>query len=223
MRTLRMVMTILPMIALTSSGMAETIVPVGAFRSVELRNGGHVTVRHGQSHRVTVLTGDPRYARARINGDLLVIDKAPDCPRGYRLQVEVVTPELAAVSVSNGGILQVAAFPAQAAIEARVEQGGMLDIRSMAVDAVDASVDSGGRIFTTPRQRLAGSVQSGGAITYWGNPRVEKSIRDGGVVTRGTAADATKPLSELGPDLSAIPPIPPVPPLPPLPPAPHHH
>ena len=116
------------------------------------------------------------------------------------------------ISVSNGGTLQsLGAFPAQAAIKAHVEQGGRIDIRSIVADTVDASVYSGGGIFTNPRKTLTAAVTSGGAITYWGDARVKRSVRDGGVVQRGTPGDATKPLPEMGSDLPAIPPIPPVP------------
>jgi hypothetical protein len=207
------------LIAVVSSGAAQTVIPVEQFRSVELQSGGNVIVRHGKTQRVTMLEGSLRYSRVRLAaGQRLVIDKCVEkCPRHYQMQIEVITPEIAAVSVSNGGTLQSrGAFPAQAAIEAAVAQGGTIDIRSIHADAVEASVDSGGRIYTHPRKTLAATVVSGGIVTYWGNARVEKSIRDGGVVARGTAADAGKPLSELNPPLFVVPPIAPVPPIPPL-------
>jgi hypothetical protein len=210
MRTL----TLLTIGVLSTTALARTDIPVGPFRTVELNHGGHVIVRHGPVQRVTLLTGDSRYTGIRVaGGQRLVIDKcAAKCPRGYRMQIEVITPELSAVAVSNGGTLQIAgAFPAQASIEADVEQGGMIDIRSIAADAVDASVDSGGRIFTSPRETLTATIDSGGAITYWGDPRVRRSVRHGGVVVRGTAEDAGKPLSEWAH------PVPPIPPLPPQP------
>jgi hypothetical protein len=119
--------------------------------------------------------------------------------------------------VSNGGTVQSrGAFPAQAAIEAGVEQGGTIDIRSIGADSVTASVDAGGRIFTHPGEKLAATVVSGGVITYWGDVRVQRSVRDGGVVAKGTPADARRPLTELNPPLPAIPPVPPVPPIPPV-------
>jgi hypothetical protein len=115
------------------------------------------------------------------------------------MEIEVITPAISAISVANGGRMQtLGAFPLQAAIEARVEQGGVLDIRSIAAEDVDASVYSGGGIFTTPRKTLTAAVESGGAITYWGDVRVKKSVRDGGVVQRGTRADAGRPLGDLG-------------------------
>ncbi len=185
----RCMRTLLIALALTSSAAAQTVIPVGPFRSVELRNGGHVSVRHAATQRVTLLSGSPRCARIRIeDGQRLVINNIGCHGDHQRLEVEVLTPDIAAAAVSNGGRLETAgAFPAQAALEARVEQGGMLDIRTIPADIVEASVDSGGRIFTHARQRLTAAVYSGGAITYWGDPRVSKSVRDGGAVMR--AAD----------------------------------
>lgn len=160
MRTL-LTIAVLSTIALVLSGAAQTVIPVGEFRSVELHDGGDVIVRHGRTQRVTILTGNLRYTRVGLaDGQRLVIDNCrPECPRNYRLQIEVITPEISAVSVSDGGTVQsLGAFPAQAAIEADVEQGGTIDIRSIAAEAVDASVYSGGRIFTNPefRKRLIG-------------------------------------------------------------------
>ena len=220
MRISRLLMVaVLSTVVVLASGAAQTVIPVEQFRSVELHGGGNVIVRHGTTQRVTILEGSLRYSRVRLaGGQRLVIDKCvQECPRNYQMQIEVITPEISAVSVSNGGTVQSrGAFPVQAAIEAGVAQGGTIDIRSIPADAVEASVDSGGRIFIHPRKTLAATVVSGGAITYWGNARVEQSIRDGGVVAKGTPADAGKPLSELSPPLPAIPPVAPVPPVRPL-------
>ena len=179
---------ILSMIA--SSAAAATVVPVREFRSVELSNGGHVVVRHGAVQRVSVVSGDPRCTEIRVSGDRrLTINHHGDCPRRDRhdLEIEVVTPRLTGVFVSNGGSMEVVGdFPAQASIEAGVEQGGTVDVRSIAADDADASVFSGGRIFLTARKSLSASVRSGGIIHYWGDPHdVSRSIRDGGAVTRG--------------------------------------
>jgi hypothetical protein len=208
MRMVRLLVTFV----LASSGAAATVIPLGEFRSLELRNGGHVIVRPGAVQRVSIIKGDLRHSRVRVaDGQRLVIDRSGrECPEGYRLQIEVVTPHLPAVAVSNGGIVQtVGDFPAQASIVAGVKQGGMIDIRSMAADRVDASVYSGGRIFTTSRKSLRATVESGGGITYWGEVHdVEELVHDGGAVSRGAAGDAEKPLSELGPNIPPVPPLP---------------
>lgn len=210
MRTSRFLAILVVATVVAASMAAETVVPLAPFRSIELHHGGTVVVRYGPAQRVTLLAGDLDSTRVRVTDDQrLVIDSCkPDCPRKYRLRVEIITPELAAVSVSNGGTVQVVdAFPARTAIEADVEQGGTIDIRSIPADAVDASVDSGGGIFTTARQTLTATITSGGHITYWGDDvRLRKSIRDGGAVKRGAPADAAKPLSELGLSVPAIPP-----------------
>lgn len=201
---------------LTTSGAAQTVIPVDRFDSVALQNGGTVVVRHGPVQRVTLVSGDSRYTQIDVDGGRLLIDNHHrGHSRDYRVEVEVVTPDLTAVSVSNGGTVRTAgAFPAQAAIDAHVEQGGRVDIRAIPADAVFASVYSGGGIFTNARQALTAKITSGGSITYWGDARVQKTVRDGGAVRRGRDADAERPLSEFGP--LAPPPVAPVPPVPPI-------
>lgn len=218
MRTSRL---LLVAVLSASSMAAQTVVPVAPFRSIELHRGrGHVLVRHGQTQRVTIVDGDLQFTRVRVDDGRLIIENCkPDCPRNYRLRLEIITPQLEAVSVSNGGMVQSAgAFPVQAAIEADVDNGGMIDIRSIAADMVDASVDSGGAILTNARQTLTATVHSGGNITYWGDARVRRSVRDGGVVKKGSPQDAQKPLSDFRHDVLPIAPIAPIPPVPPTPP-----
>jgi hypothetical protein len=198
-------------------------VPLTAsFSAVELRNGGDVNLVHGQSQGVTLLKGDPKESSITIGDDgRLVIDRCPArCPRGHDFEVEVVTPSLAAIAVAEGGTIQSRGdFPHQSEIGVAVSQGGTIDIRSMAVANVTASVNSGGRIFVKPEGALSAEIEQGGLITYWGAADVKSSVRYGGVVARGTAADADKPLAELGPELvQPIRPTPPVAPIPPTPP-----
>jgi len=200
-------------LALASSGAAQTVVPVGPFRSVELRHGGHVVVRHGPAPRVTILGDEVRCTRIEVDDrQRLVIDNGGRGCRHHgrlRLQIEVITPGISALAVSNGGTLQSAgAFPAQDTIAAAVEQGGTVDIRSIPADAVAAAVDSGGRIFTHARGTLSAAIRSGGAVMYWGDARVTKSVRDGGVVRRGRPEQAGSPLSELS---TVSPPVPVIP------------
>ncbi len=188
------------------------------FSSVELRNGGSVNLIHGQSQRVTLLRGDAGQASITIRDDgRLVIDRCPTrCPRNHDFEVEVVTPALVAIAVAEGGTIQARGdFPPQSEIGVGVSHGGTIDIRSMTVANVTASVYSGGRIFSRPGTFLSAGVEQGGIITYWGDPVVQSSVPNRGVVARGTAADADRLLGELGPQLlSPIPPTPAIPPVP---------
>jgi hypothetical protein len=198
-------------LAIPAAVMAQTVVQLAPFTSVTLRNGGHVVLRHGPAQRVTLLKGSSAYTKATIAaGDRLVIDSQGNCPRGYELTVEVVTPEVADIRVMDGGTIQTrGGFPRQAELEVAVGDGGMIDLRSMTVDYVAAAVKSGGRILTKPEKALIARISQGGAITYWGNPRVTSSVDHGGVVVKGAAADADKPLLELDPAPPAVPPVPP--------------
>jgi hypothetical protein len=197
----------------------QTAIPVAPFSSVELRNGGRVILRYGPTQRVTMLKGSPDCTRVAVaDGSRLVIDRVRgQCPDRHELEIEIVTADITSVSVAEGGrISSHGSFPHQAELVATVYSGGMIDIRSMAVDRLTASVEQGGRIFAKPRIALSATVANGGAITYWGDPRVERSVRHGGVVTKGAADEEDKPLAELSPPLQPPPPVPAVPSIQPL-------
>lgn len=168
-----------------------TPIPVGAFDSVALKDGGHVILRHGALQRVTLLQGSTQYTSIRIGEDnsrQLVIDGCRhQCPRDYRIEVEIVTPEIRGVSVSDGGSIQSAGgFPQQGKIAAAVEDGGKIDIRSIAAGDASAAVNDGGKILLRAQNRLAAAVNDGGEIVYWGDPRVSSAINDGGSVEKGS-------------------------------------
>lgn len=174
----------------SSPAFAGTVVPVGAFDSVELKDGGHVILRHGAVQRVTLLQGSTQYTSIRIDEDnarQLVIDSCRhQCPRNYRLDVEIVTPEIRGVSVSDGGSIESAAgFPSQVKIAAAVADGGKIDIRSIATESASAAVNDGGKILLRAQSRLAAAVNDGGAIVYSGDPKVSSAISDGGSVDKG--------------------------------------
>jgi Putative auto-transporter adhesin, head GIN domain len=198
----------------------QTAVPVTPFGSVELRDGGRAILRHGPTPRVTLLKGSLEYTAVMIaDGGRLVIDKCKSrCPRGYDLEMEIVAPAITRISVAHGGTIQTHGnFPRMAEIGVAVSNGGTIDIRSMAVDRVTASVEEGGRILTMPQTAMFARVVNGGRVTYWGDANVKSSVQGGGDVTKGTAAEADKALSEISPSLPAVPPIPPVPTIQPLP------
>jgi len=213
-------MLFLATLSVTAAPVAmQPAVPLTAsFSSVELRNGGKVNLVHGQSQGVTLLKGDPEQASITIRDDgRLVIDRCPTrCPRNHDFEVEVVTPPLGTIAVAEGGTIQARGdFPPQSEIGVGVSQGGTIDIRTMPVANVTASVFSGGRIFTRPGAALSAKVEQGGNITYWGDAVVKSSIQYGGVVVDGRPSDADRPLAELtGPAFVEPPaPVPPVPPV----------
>lgn len=190
-----------------------------AFRSIELRGGGTVTVRHGPAHLVTVRSGGADRA-IRHEGDRLVIDRCRrPCRGGHRIEVEIVTPQIAGLAVTDGGRIQLAGgFPSQPELAAAVSSGGMIDMRPLAAARVTAAVSQGGGILATPGRELTAAVSNGGIITYWGDPKVTSSIRHGGAIVRGAAADRHAPLASLDRGM----PAPPAPPRVPRAPKPGH-
>jgi|ERR1051326_4604168 hypothetical protein len=167
-----------------------TLIPVGSFDSVALKDGGHVILRHGAVQRVILLQGSTQYTSIRIDEDnarQLVIDSCRhQCPRDYRIEVEVVTPDIRGVSVSDGGSIEsTGGFPQQGKIAAAVEDGGKIDIRSIAAGEASAAVNDGGKILLRAQNRLAAAINDGGEILYWGDPKITSAINDGGSVDKG--------------------------------------
>lgn len=190
------------LLALTASpAVASETLQLPAFKAVELRGGGEVVLRHGPVRRVTILEGNSAVSRLEVagpsvrreggntfrnSGESLVIRVCRQrCPAGYRLRVEIVAPEIAAVAISGGGTIRAEGnFPRSTALGLAVSGGGMLDARALRSASVGASVSGGGLISTHPLGSLGASVSGGGLIRYWGNPTVGQHVRGGGGVVR---------------------------------------
>ena len=168
---------------------AQGPVRVPSFDSIELRGGGHVTIRHGATQRVTLVRGSTDLTRFRVDDDgNLRIDACVRSCRNYDLRVEIVTPSLNAVAITGGGAIRTdGAFPARGMLAVAVTGGGSIDVRPIEAGSVAAAIRGGGSIMTRPRNSLAASISGGGSITYWGRPSVTSSINGGGSVRRAAA------------------------------------
>ncbi len=197
---------------------SQVVQPLVQFTSVELHNGTKAVLQYGTVHRVTLLKGSTDFSRIRVSQQRLVIDKCPDkCPRGYELQVEIVTPVILALSVANGGRIESQGdFPRQAALSLAVSNGGVLDARAILASNITAAVAHGGRILAKPQAKLIASVNQGGMITYWGTAQVTSAIEHGGVVNKGADADVNKHLFDFGASTDSVPPVPLLPAIPPI-------
>ena len=171
-------------LALAAPAAAQTPVPVGKFDALSLVGGGTVTVRHGPTHRVTLLRGDLGTSSFEVKKGSLEIRACRRSCRDYRLEVEVVTPDLDAVAITGGGAIRFAGFPAQNSLAASVVGGGSLDTRGIAANSVAASIQGGGVITAAPRRSLAASINGGGVVRYTGQPTRSVSINGGGSVVR---------------------------------------
>lgn len=173
-------------------GAPQSVLDVDAFSSVEVHDGARIFLRYGPAHRVTFLKGSADYTSVNVvNGKLIINKCKSNCPRGYRLELEIITPSISEITVADGGLIRSeSGFPAQTNIALAVSNGGTIDARSIAVDSVTAAVREGGKILTQANRSLVGSVFNGGIVAYWGSPKVTSSISGGGVVTRGTEVEA---------------------------------
>jgi hypothetical protein len=186
-----MVRSTLPLFALalaiSAPALAEEVVPVGPFDSLELRGGGSLTLVPGPVERVTILRGSSQVTRFHVDrpGKLRIDVCDGRCPPAYDLRIRIESPRVPDVAISGGGSISAApGFPPERRLAAAVHGGGTINLR--AVDAVDvtAAVDGGGDIFVRPRASLSAAVHGGGDIRYSGNPRVSMAVAGGGDVRR---------------------------------------
>ena len=163
-------------------------VSVPAFRSVELRGGGEVTLHAGPIQRVTIVEGSAQVSRIYVaqNGKLRIDACDNRCPRHYRLRVDIQSPRLPDVAIAGGGSIRAAGgFPTEGRIAAAVDGGGSIDLRAIESTEVTAAINGGGRIAVRPRSRLTAAVNGGGDIRYWGDPQVTMAVHGGGTVRPG--------------------------------------
>jgi len=180
--------SILAAAMLPSAAFSASAVSIGPFRSVELRGGGHVILRHGAVQRVTLLEGSTQFTKFHVNGDgQLVIHTCDDnCPRHYDLEVEIVTQRIDGVAISGGGKIESeGGFSRQDSIGVAIQGGGHIDVRSIDTIHADAAVDGGGHIALRAQRSLQAAVNGGGNISYWGNPSVTSAVDGGGSVHKG--------------------------------------
>lgn len=178
---------VFPLIASVPAIAAEPIA-VPHFNSIQLRDGGSVSIVPGPVQRVTLVSGSREFTRFRMRDDgQLEISMACNarCPRNYDLRVQVESPTVPSVAVSDGGTIVVQrGFAPQGHIAAAVSEGGTVDLRAVDVEAVSAAVNSGGDIFVHPRRSLSAAVNGGGDVHYSGNPQVTMAVHNGGDVRR---------------------------------------
>lgn len=177
----------------------QQTVSLAPFTSIKLNSGVKAVLQYGSPQRVTLLKGSGDISLIEVAQEQLVIDKCRDkCPRGYELQVEIVTPLINAIAVANGGLIESRGdFPLQTAMSLAVSHGGTVDARTISANNITAAVAQGGRILANPQVTMVASVSNGGVITYWGNAQVTSSTEHGGAVTKGAAIDLDKPLSDV--------------------------
>jgi hypothetical protein len=173
--------------AAAAPALAAEAVPVPAFRSMELRGGGEVTLRPGPAQRVTLVEGSSAFTKFRVdrNGRLRIDACNRQCPRRYRLRIEIQSPRVPDVGVMGGGAIRAATgFAPQSSVSAAVNGGGSIDLRAVSAVRVSAAVNGGGQISVRPRTHLSAAVNGGGEVRYWGNPQVSMAVHGGGLVRR---------------------------------------
>lgn len=175
---------VLPLVAAAPALATETV-PVSAFRSVQLRGGGEITVVPAPAQRVTILEGSSQYTRMQLqrNGELRIDACVERCPQHYRLRIEIQSPRVTGLSVSGGGLIATrGSFAPQSNLSVAVNGGGRIDARSVQAGTVSAAVNGGGEAVVNARNLLAAAINGGGMVRYVGRPQIQSAIHGGGLV-----------------------------------------
>jgi len=175
-------------LAIATPVLAAEVVPVPAFRSIELHGGGDVTIVPGQGQRVTIVDGSSQFTQFRVGRDgKLRIDACNNrCPHHYQLRIQIQSPRVPDLAIRGGGAIRVqGGYRAQSDLSAAINGGGKIDTRALDTAKVSAAVNGGGELLVRARSDLAAAVNGGGVIRYAGNPRVASAIHGGGLVVPG--------------------------------------
>ena len=172
--------------ALASPAFAGQVIPVGPFTSVEASDGAHVTIRHGNAQKVTMLQGSTEYSRFEVrDGTLhLITCQGWHCPHNYSFEVDVVMPSINAIEASDGAEIEAeGSFPTQGTLSVKATDGGDIDARAITAMNVNAHASDGGNMKIHPRKSMQAHAEDGGNFDYWGNPTVTRLVaEDGGNV-----------------------------------------
>ena len=174
---------VVPMVAAAPALATETV-PVAAFRSVQLRGGGEVTVVPASAQRVTMLEGSSRYTRMQVqrDGELRIDACVERCPQHYRLRIEIQSPRVHGLSVSGGGLIATrGSFAPQSNLSVAVNGGGRIDAQGVQAGTVSAAVNGGGEAVVNARNLLAAAINGGGMVSYVGRPQIQSAIHGGGL------------------------------------------
>ena len=187
-----MVRSVLPLFAAafvaSAPALASEVVPVPYFDAVGLRGGGEVVIVPGPTERVTIVEGNSRFTHIYVEhqGSLRIDACNSQCPRSYRLRVEIESPRVPVLAVDGGGTMRVApGFAPERHLVAAVNGGGRIDTRAVATADVTGAVNGGGELLVGAASSLTGAVRGGGSIRYLGNPAVTSAIEGGGSIRPG--------------------------------------
>lgn len=167
---------------------ASEVVAVPQFKSLELRGGGSVVLVPGPAQRVTIVEGSSQFTHAYVDqhGSLKINTCERDCPRHYRMRIEIQSPHVPTLAVDGGGAISVGpGFASEHQITMAVNGGGTIDTRAVNAGSVTAAVNGGGEMLVRAASTLTGAVRGGGAVRYWGNPQVTSVIDGGGSIQPG--------------------------------------
>jgi hypothetical protein len=167
----------------TSPVWASQTVNSPFFDSVGLSGSGTVDIRYGATQSIIIREGSAAISdiRVRPHHSLEIRTCRTVCPAGYRLAVDIVTPDVKDLAISGSGRINVGpGFGGQSSRDLAVSGSGTIDSRSLVSDAVEVAVSGSGIVRTGASRSLQAAINGSGRITYRGNPAVTSAVSGSG-------------------------------------------
>jgi hypothetical protein len=183
---------------------------VDAFHSIDLRGAADVSVTVGGATSVSLTAGEQTLQdiTTQVQNGVLVIDSKPGWRwfgDGGKLEVRIATPLLNALAVNGAGNVTIdgvhgdalalalqgagnlTATGQTAALNARINGAGNMDLTQLAARDASVVVNGTGRLAANVSGSLQAEVNGVGSITYTGNPqKVESEINGVGSIAPAT-------------------------------------
>lgn len=192
----------------TGSGVAATDVRrLPAFTAVAVALGANVMVRPADKFVAIVRTDDNLVGRitTRVHDSVLILGSAGHFTTKTPLTVAIGSRQLAAVTISRGGSVQlqkvsgrhlivtlsglggsVRASGAVGRLDVALRTFGNADLRAVTAHDVHAVLSGSGQIAVTATRRLDATLSGSGAIVYYGHPtNIHKTVQGSGSVSAG--------------------------------------
>lgn len=139
-------------------------ISVEPFADLSVVSAGNVVVLYSKENTLQI-NGEGKCVdafKANVSENTLYLTKA-DGFDNCKAEVVIGAPTIKDINVKNGGII---------------------NLSSVEVDSMFASIDGGGIISLDAKKFLYGKIKGGGVINYKGHPFVHTDIVDGGEVKR---------------------------------------
>jgi hypothetical protein len=160
---------------------------ITSFEKVVISGGGNIYIHHSLVSKI-ILKGTRTNVvktKAEVVSDVLYINLSDKLTESSEFDVHIYTPVIKGIQLNGGGKVQVKeGFTVVDKFGCGINGGGRINLSSLKVNSLYASINGGGDIYTQVNKFLDGEIKGGGLILYQGSPKVESNIVSGGLIKK---------------------------------------